>query len=96
VVIGNRIHAAELAQVIFVRCVVPVPRHHIKRRVSEGASEQLSAELVDEGVVSFHVFKGRNGGEEVSWVGQAIGTEGSQVRENKVARVHLQDLIDDM
>ena len=47
VVVGHRVHAAELVQVVLVRHVVAVPCHDVEGRVVDVALEQLVLVLHD-------------------------------------------------
>jgi hypothetical protein len=40
VIIGHRVHAAELSQVILVRGIIAMPRYHVERRIIVAKNQQ--------------------------------------------------------
>ena len=78
----------EPAEVVLVRVVESMPCDHVERRVSLLRGVEMSGKLGEDAPFRFGVFiKVGYGRLEVSRVGEAVGADGSQLRECEVALV---------
>lgn len=98
VVKGDGADGVEAAEVVLVRVVVALPGDHVKRRVGLRRLEERVVEL-DRHEVLVWALVGRrakvlaeagNGSQEVSRVGEAVGTDGTKLWKTEVAFVQLQ------
>lgn len=69
VVVRDRAHRVELAQIVLVGVVVSVPGHHVEWGVVNGELEELPNVLVHNLVLASLVFEPGNGSLKVSGVG---------------------------
>lgn len=98
VVVGNCADGVEAAQVVLVGVVVAVPGDDVKGRVCLAGLEERVVHLDGDGEGVAALGGGRakvlaevsHGRLEVARVGQAVGADGAQVREDEVALVQLQ------
>ena len=81
VVVADRTHHVEAAQVIFVRRVIAVPCHHIQRAVVDIRAPQMPLEFGDQAEVAFHIFIRRIRGQEITRIGQPVAANRAQIRQ---------------
>mmetsp|Transcript_9802 Transcript_9802/g.28036 ORF Transcript_9802/g.28036 Transcript_9802/m.28036 type:complete len:322 (+) Transcript_9802:213-1178(+) len=86
------IHRAETGQIILVRGIVPVPRHCVKRGEVQLHGEEVPHELVHHGVRALHILIPGHGSLEVPRVGEAVGTDGTEVRQLEVPLEDLENV----
>ena len=81
VIVGRRAHRVEAAQIIFIRRMIAVPRHHIERGVVDLRGPQTPEEFGDESVWRIDILEARVGRQKISRVREAIRTDRSQIRQ---------------
>uniref|UniRef100_A0A0N4ZLE2 Glucosamine_iso domain-containing protein n=1 Tax=Parastrongyloides trichosuri TaxID=131310 RepID=A0A0N4ZLE2_PARTI len=89
---ADRADGVETAQVVFVRHVVAVPGHHVQRAVVEGGRPQLAAVFLNALRRAIHVLEPGDGRLEVARVGQAVGTDRTEVGQAEGRAVVLADV----
>mmetsp|Transcript_25933 Transcript_25933/g.73527 ORF Transcript_25933/g.73527 Transcript_25933/m.73527 type:complete len:419 (+) Transcript_25933:260-1516(+) len=92
VVVGDRVHAVELAEVILEGNVVAVVRHDVEGRERLLHLEHGAAEFGVADPLLFLVLEGGNGALKVPRVGEAVGADGAKVGQFKVALERLEDV----
>mmetsp|Transcript_24343 Transcript_24343/g.52381 ORF Transcript_24343/g.52381 Transcript_24343/m.52381 type:complete len:381 (-) Transcript_24343:117-1259(-) len=88
---SHRIHGTKVVQVVLVRGVVAVPGDDVVGRKGLGSAEERSVHLVDHLVALLNALALEPGHRslEVLRVGQAVGPDGTQIRQREVP---LEDL----
>src|SRR3954469_2597939 len=89
---GDRAYRREATQVVFIRVVVTVPRHHIERRMRQRGLEQFTAPFDEQRVGGVLVLVRRNRREEIAWIGETIGADRPAIRQGEAATVIFADI----
>ena len=105
---GNRANIDKFGQIIFIwnlavireaeeiylggTYIVSVPGHHIKRRMSLSTFKELPSQFVHDLPSFFLDFELGFRREEITWVGKAIGTKGSQFRQIEVRTPYFKNI----
>ena len=77
----------EGAQIVFVGRVIAVPGHHVDRRMRQRGLEQRTAPFHEQFGRRVLVLIGRDRGEEVARIGEAIGADRAALRQREGAAV---------
>ena len=72
---AHRVDAVEARQIVLVRRVVAVPRHHVERRVIDLGDPQLAEEFGDDAAIGIEIFERRDGRQKIARVGEAVGAD---------------------
>ncbi len=79
-------YGIESTQVVLVRCVIAVPRHHVERRVVDGSTPQVAVQLCDQLEITLFILVPGVRREEVSRVRKTVRPNGTQVWQFGAAR----------
>ena len=88
----HRVDAVEARQIVLVRRVVAVPRHHVERRVIDLRDPQLAEEFGDDAAVRSTIFERRHRREEVARIGQPVGADRAEFRQTERRAVVFADV----
>src|SRR5579885_2372122 len=86
------VYSVEQPQVIFVRIIISVPSHDIKRRTIYAGAPQFPLKFGQQFELASLVFEGRPRGQEIPWICQSICANRSQMRKAKRRSVVLADV----
>ena len=78
-------------EIVFHRAIVAVPGDHIQRAVADVGFVKLATPFDGDGGRNLAVFKGGDGGFEITPVGQAVGTDGAARGQFKLLAVVFTD-----
>jgi hypothetical protein len=90
---GNTVDGVESIEIVFVRCVVSVPRDDVERRVILFANKETADELGHDCKVDvLSVFISSHGIQKVTWVRETVGANRSEIGDLEVIVVHFQHI----
>ena len=89
---AHRVDAVEARQIVFVRRVVSVPRHHVERRVIDLRDPQLAEEFGDDPAIRIQIFVRRHRRQEIARVGQPVSANRAEFGKAERRAIALADI----
>src|SRR5262249_26168538 len=88
----DRTDGGVLAEIVFVRRIVPVPGNDVEWGIFERSDPQIASPLHEQLAAAVLFLVSRNGRQKVALVGQSVGTDGSALRQREGACIVLTDV----